>query len=264
MTLLIETVQEGVAVLTMNRPEQRNAFSEEMAEALLNSLERVALDPQIGCVILTGAGAAFSAGGDVVAMAAAVKRAQDISIDRASTSLRRFMECSRLLHDMPKPTIAALPGAAAGAGLSMALACDLRIAAAGAKIVTAFARIGLSGDFGGTYFLSRLVGTAKARELYYFSETLLAEEAISLGVVNKVVRGDALMDSAMTWARQLADGPRVALAAMKRNFNLAEQGRLDFVLDQEALLHTQCVRTADHAEAAAAFVESRAPRFVGA
>lgn len=264
MTLLLESAADGIAVLTFNRPDQRNAFSETMAGSLLESLERLASDKNIGCVILTGSGKAFSAGGDVAAMAEAARTARETKADITAAALRGFMECARLLHDMPKPTIAALPGAAAGAGLSLALACDLRIAVPGTKLVTAFARVGLSGDFGGTYFLSRLVGTGKARELYYFSEPLSAEEALTLGILNKVVEPDALMNSARDWALQLAHGPRVALAAMKLNFNLAEEGRLGAVLDQEARLHAACTQTADHAEAAAAFVEHRSPNFIGA
>ena len=173
------------------------------------------------------------------------------------------MEVSRLLHEIPKPTIAAIPGAAAGAGLSIALACDMRIAAEGAKFTTAFTKVGLSGDFGGSWFLTRLVGTAKARELYYLSDIILAEEAERIGIVNRVVSPEALADEARTLALRLANGPRVALGFMKRNLTLAETEPLGRALDQEALNHSRTAVTEDHREAAKAFVEKRAPVFKG-
>lgn len=263
---LLETIEDGVATFTLNRPERRNAMSREMMENLLRGLQRVALDDAVGCVLLTGAGGAFCAGGDVKGMAerkGAEGAAGPGTFEQAASNLRRGMEVSRMLHEMPKVTIAALPGAAAGAGLSLALACDLRIAAAGAKITTAFAKVGLAGDYGGSYFLSRLVGTGKARELYFLSEILVAEEAVELGIVNKVVPPEELEREAMSWARRVADGPRVALASMKKNLNLAEEGRFGASLDQEALFHTLSAKTEDHAEAALAFTEKRQPRFVG-
>ncbi len=173
------------------------------------------------------------------------------------------MEVSRLLHEIPKPTIAAIPGAAAGAGLSIALACDMRIAASGAKITTAFAKVGLSGDFGGSWFLTRLVGTAKARELYYLSDVILAEEAERFGMVNRTVAPEALADEARAVALRLAAGPRIALGFMKRNLTLAETEPLGRALDHEALNHSRTAVTEDHREAAKAFVEKRAPVFKG-
>ena len=173
------------------------------------------------------------------------------------------MEAARLLHEIPKPTIAALPGAAAGAGLSLALACDLRIAAAGAKLTTAFAKVGLSGDFGGSWFLTRIVGTAKARELYLLSDVILAEEAERTGLVNRVVPPENLAAEAKALAERLASGPRITLGYIQRNLNLAETGSLNHALDNEALNHSRSAMTEDHAEAAKAFVEKRKPVFRG-
>jgi 2-(1,2-epoxy-1,2-dihydrophenyl)acetyl-CoA isomerase len=170
---------------------------------------------------------------------------------------------SRLLHEIPKPTIAMVNGAAAGAGLSLALACDLRIAAQSARFVTAFANIGFSGDFGGSYFLSKLVGTGKARELYYTAEPLDAAQALALGVVNRVVPDADLIDATMLLARKLARGPRIALGLMKQNFNAAESGTLAELLDLEARRQIETGRTKDHREAARAFVEKRVPVFTG-
>jgi 2-(1,2-epoxy-1,2-dihydrophenyl)acetyl-CoA isomerase len=263
---LIESHDDGVAILTLNRPERRNALSGEMSAMLLEALPRLAADSSIGCIVLTGAGGGFCAGGDVKGMAergGGTSAGAGRSYEDSVQGLRAAMEVPRYLHDMAKPTIAALPGPAAGAGLSIALACDLRIAAAGVKMTTAFANVAFSGDYGGSYFLSRLVGTAKARELYFFGDAFTAETALELGIVNKVVAGDALMTETMAWARRLAHGPRVAIGHMKRNLNLAEEGRLAALLDQEALLMTRTGQTEDHREAAKAFVEKRKPVFVG-
>jgi len=173
------------------------------------------------------------------------------------------MEISRLLHEIPKPTIAMVNGAAAGAGLAMALACDLRFAGESARFVTAFAKVGFSGDFGGSYFLSKLVGTGKARELYFTAEPLDAAQALALGIANRVVPDAELAATTMAFAKKLAAGPRIALAAMKANFNAAENGSLSQLLDLEAQRQTETGRTEDHKEAAKAFVEKRAPVFRG-
>jgi 2-(1,2-epoxy-1,2-dihydrophenyl)acetyl-CoA isomerase len=258
---LIEATAEGVATLTLNRPDRLNALSTPIMEGLLEALPRLAADPAVGAIVLTGSGRAFCSGGDVKSMAEG--GASQRSLDDAVTHLRGRMEVSRLLHEIPKPTIAMLNGPAAGAGLSLALACDLRIAAQSARLHTAFANVGFSGDFGGSYFLSRLVGTGKARELYYTAEPLDAAEALALGIVNRVVPDADLVETTMLLASKLARGPRIALAAMKRNFNAAESGSLAQLLDLEARHQIETGRTQDHQEAARAFVEKRKPIFVG-
>src|SRR5271154_648351 len=179
---LIEVISHGVATLTLNRPDRLNALSTPIMEGLLEALPRLALDADVGAIVLTGAGRAFCAGGDVKSMAeGSVQR----GVEEAVAHLRGRMEVSRLLHEIPKPTIAMVNGAAAGAGMSLALACDLRIASQSARFVTAFAKVGFSGDFGGSYFLSKLVGTGKARELYYTAASLDAKEALALGIANQ-------------------------------------------------------------------------------
>jgi 2-(1,2-epoxy-1,2-dihydrophenyl)acetyl-CoA isomerase len=259
---LLETVKDGVAVLTMNRPDRLNAMSGEMLDAMLASLERLAADPDVGVVVLTGAGRGFCAGGDVKAMAEGREFGGDTMEDKAQ-GLRAKMETSRWLHEMPKPTIAMVRGAAAGAGLSLAMACDLRIASDNARFATAFARVGYSGDFGGSYYLTQLVGTAKARELYYTAALLDAKEALALGLVNRVVPDADLEKETMALAARIAAGPRVALRYMKRNMNAAEAGTLKELLDLEAWHHTRCGMTEDHREAARAFVDKREPVFKG-
>jgi 2-(1,2-epoxy-1,2-dihydrophenyl)acetyl-CoA isomerase len=264
MADLLETFADGVATLTLNRPDARNALSRPMLDALLEALPRLAADPKVGAVVITGAGGAFCAGGDVKGFAATEGGANHgASPEAAAYDLRRRMEVSRWLHDMPKITIAAIPGAAAGAGLSIALACDFRIAAKGAKITTAFAKVGLSGDFGGTYFLTQLVGVAKAKELYLLSDVILAEEAERLGMVTRTVDGAELQAEAMALAKRCASGPTITLGLMKKNLNTAERGDLALSFDTEAQNHSRSASTADHAEAAKAFVEKRAPVFQG-
>jgi 2-(1,2-epoxy-1,2-dihydrophenyl)acetyl-CoA isomerase len=259
---LLEAVSDGVLTLTMNRPDALNALSWPMMDAMTAAVERAARDDAIGCVVLTGAGRGFCAGGDVKAMAAGREMDAKGFEDKAN-ALRQRMEISRLLHELPKPTIAMVNGAAAGAGLSIALSCDLRTMAAGARISTAFANVGYSGDFGGSYFLTQLVGTAKARELYFLSDRVDAQEALRLGIVNRVFADDALAKETMAIARKLANGPRVAYRYIKRNMNAAENGTLALCFDLEAWGHTRTGETEDHKEAAQAFVDKRTPTFKG-
>jgi 2-(1,2-epoxy-1,2-dihydrophenyl)acetyl-CoA isomerase len=257
---LIETIEDGVATLTFNRPERMNALSTPIMEGLLHGLPRLAGDPAIRVIVLIGAGRAFCAGGDVKSMA---EGGEQRSAAEATARLRSRMEVSRILHELPMPTIAMINGPAAGAGLAFALACDLRIAGASARLVTAFVRVGFSGDFGGSYFLTRLIGTAKARELYFTGRPVEADEALSLGLVNRVVPDEQLHDVTMDLARSLAHGPAVALSLMKRNMNCAESSGLAELLDMEAAHQVQTGRTEDHRAAAKAFVEKRVPVFVG-
>ena len=259
---LLEIVKDGVAVLTMNRPDRLNALSREMLDAMLEALPRLARDPDVGVVVMTGAGRAFCSGGDVKAMAEA-REAEGDTLESRAQALRERMEVSRWLHEMPQPTIAMVRGAAAGAGLSIALACDLRIAGETARFGTAFARVGYSGDFGGSYFLTQLVGTAKARELYYTADLLDAAQALAIGMVNRIVPDETLEDETLALAARLAAGPRVALRYMKRNMNAAETGTLREVFDLEAWHHARTGMTEDHIEAARAFVDKRPPVFKG-
>jgi len=259
---LLEQVKDGVAVLTLNRPDRLNAMSRPMLDALLEALPRLAEDPEIGVVVLTGAGRGFCAGGDVKAMAEGNELGGHTMEEKAQ-ALRSRMETSRWLHEMPKPTIAMMRGPAAGAGLSLAMACDMRIASDTIRLGTAFARVGYSGDFGGSYYLTQLVGTAKARELYFTADLLDAQQALGLGLVNRVVADARLEEETMALASRLARGPRVAYRYMKRNMNAAETASLKDMLDLEAWNHTRTGMTEDHREAARAFVEKREPQFKG-
>ncbi|MFZ5670392.1 MAG: enoyl-CoA hydratase [Pseudomonadota bacterium] len=262
-TDLIASLDEGVLTLTLNRPEARNAMSGEMNEGLARMLAWAELEPSVKCVVLTGAGNGFCAGGDVKGMAGAggERPPIDHAIHRQRVNQRAT---SGRLFAMPKPTIAALPGAAAGAGFALALACDLRIMASTAFLTTAFARVGFSGDYGGTYFLTNLVGSAKARELYYLSDRVGAEEALRLGLANWVVPPEELAAWSREIALRLANGPTVAYRYMKENLNRAASGGdLEDCLDLEVTHHVHCAATTDHQEAVKAFVEKREPTFVG-
>jgi len=232
-----------------------------MLAGMQAALQECATAPDVRCVVLTGAGGAFCAGGDVKGMAEG--SGADLTYERRAEGLRGRMEVVRLIHDSNRPSVAAISGAAAGAGLSLAMACDFRIAGRSAKLTTAFAKVGLSGDFGGTWFLTQLVGTAKARELYLTSPVLTAQQALDLGLVTQVVDDDAVDATAQALARQLADGPRITLGYIKQNLNDAQTGSLAHSLDREAERHTRCAFTEDHREAASAFVEKRKPVFTG-
>src|SRR5262245_59970069 len=189
---LLYRLENRVAVLTLNRPERLNALTRDMMRALLARLSACAMDDAVGCVVLTGAGHAFCSGGDVRVQARVAAEGSPETPEQRTDTLRTSMEASRLLHEMPKPTIAMVNGVAAGAGMSLALACDLRVAGQSARMSTAFAKVGLSGDYGGTWFLTQLVGTAKARELYFLSDVLYAARIEALGLANRVVADDAL------------------------------------------------------------------------
>ena len=217
---LLYRQESRVAVLTLNRPERLNALTKDMMQALRARLADGGGDG-VGCLVLTGAGNAFCAGGDVRVQARVAAEGSPETPEQRTDALRTSMEAARLLHDMPKPTIAMVNGVAAGAGLSLALACDLRIAGRSARMTTAFAKVGLSGDYGGTWFLTQLVGTAKARELYFLSDVLDAARIEALGLANRVVADDQLAGETMALAERLANGPAIALRYMKRNLNVA-------------------------------------------
>lgn len=256
---LLVDVRDGVAVLTLNRPEKLNALSAEMIQQGIAALERYAVDPAVGCIVVTGAERGFCAGGDVSAMNAGATLTYEQRLDRQRAS-HRF---SGLLHSIPKVTIAAINGPAAGAGLSIALACDLRIASANAKLTTAFAKVGFSGDFGITWPLTRLLGESKAKELLFLSDVLTAEQALAIGLVNRMVPHEELMLKTFELAARIVRGPQVAFRYIKENVQLASVQDYPSMLDREALTHLRCSDTEDHKEGAKAFIEKRSPRFSG-
>lgn len=262
---LLAALEDGVLTLTLNRPDARNAMSKAMNLALQEQLTQAEFNPAVKCLVLTGAGQGFCAGGDVKGMAASgdgTVGAQTIDEAIARQRLNQRATAGKLFK-MPKPTLAALPGAAAGAGLSLALACDMRVMASSAIMTTAFARVGFSGDYGGSYFLTQLVGSAKARELYYLSDRVSADEALRLGLTNWVCAPEDLSSKTREIALRLAKGPTVAYRYMKENLNRAMAGEVDDCLDLEATHHIHCGQTEDHREATKAFVAKREPVFQG-
>jgi len=253
-------VEDRLAVVTLARPEARNALTLEMKQALAALLPRLAGDAAVGAVLLTGAGGAFCAGGDTKLMA---RDGNPQSPEERKRLLRFEHTIPALLHRLEKPTLAALPGAAAGAGFSLALACDLRIMAEGAFVTTAYAKLGLSGDYGGAWFLTHLVGTAKARELLFLGDRLDARECERLGLVNRVVPDADLEKEALGLGKRLAAGPPIALRYMKDGLNRALTATLEECLDLEAERMVQSAGTEDYLEAVRAFQEKRAPEFKG-
>ena len=265
---LIARRHDGVLDLTLNQPDKLNALSDSMIAGLLEELGRAAHDPDVRCVVVSGAGRGFCSGGDVSRMrdrneGAAAGKAAEQTVEQRMATLRRAEEISLMLHELPKPTIAAINGAAAGAGLSLALACDLRIAADSARLITAFARVGFSGDFGGTWLMTRLVGPARAKEFYFLADPIEASQALALGLVNRVVPAASLMAETAALAKRIASGPAIAYGYMKANINAALTADFRTLLDREAVGQTLTGRTEDHREAVKAFLEKRQPTFKG-
>jgi 2-(1,2-epoxy-1,2-dihydrophenyl)acetyl-CoA isomerase len=266
--LLVER-RDRVLYLTLNRPDRLNALSDSIIGGLLSELNKVSSDREIGAVVVTGAGRGFCAGGDITRMrdrneaAAKAGDGEGSTLEQRIAALFRSEQVSLLLNEMPKVTIAAINGPAAGAGLSIALACDIRLASDQARLGTAFARVGYSGDFGGSYTLTKLVGTAKARELYFSAEMLPADEALRLGLVSRVIPAASFLDEVHTYARKIANGPTVAYSYMKANLNYAQYGDFRTALEREAYGQNLTGQTRDHKEAVKAFLEKREPKFEG-
>lgn len=242
----------GVAIVTLNRPNSMNALDSELLDRLPVVLRDLAQDPEVGCVVLTGAGRGFCAGGDLKARQAELDALAKLPEEvrqritapyRVDTLLRVRAESSRLLHEMSKPTIAMINGPCAGAGLSLAGACDLRFASQSAVFTSAFTRVGLCGDFGGTWFWTQILGTAKARELYLLPKRISASEALDRGMIHGVYPEADLRAQTLSIAHEVADGPRWAYAYAKDNLNAAEDGTLDRVLQAEAITQGLSGRT---------------------
>ena len=263
---LLATLEDGVVLLTLNRPESRNALSDSLSPALRRMFARLPEMPGARCVVLTGAGTAFCAGGDVKGMGGRQEPRPDRPTSRegiVADLTERQRALTGALYALPQPTIAALPGPAAGAGFAIALACDLRLAAESAFVTTGFANVGLAGDYGASFFLPQLVGQAKARELFFTADRVDAATCLEIGIVNRVVPNDQLMNETMQLARRLAAGPTVAYGLMKANLDRAIRADLDTCLAHEAEGTVTSAGTADHRGAVRAFVEKRKPSFEG-
>lgn len=261
---LTVSVENHVAWVTLNRPGKRNAMSPEMVQALGDAMRATENDDDVRVVVLTGAGKAFCAGGDVSSMGSKLSGDAAPSRDTLIRALRDRQEHGTLrIFDHAKPTIAALPGPAAGAGMGVALACDLRIAADNACIVPAFGAIGLSGDWGGTWLMQNLIGPARAKEVFYTGRRIYAEEGKAMGLFNRVVPADDLAEATRAFAGEIAAGAPIALRNMKANHNRAMTVGLRDYMREEASRMVEAMQTEDHKDAAQAFLEKRAPTFRG-
>lgn len=264
---LLVSVEQNVAVITLNRPEARNALSPELTGALRKAIAWAGQAEEIGALLLTGAGSAFCSGGDVKAMGkrpAGAEKAKPPSFEDQYQEMRgRHHEIAGALHKMRKPTLAVLPGPAAGAGMSIALSCDMRFAAESAFLSTAYARIGVSGDYGMAWLLTRVVGPARARQLLLTSERVPAQRAYEIGLVTEVVADDQLQASALEYATQLANGPQVAYGYIKDNLDDALTIDHATAIDREVDRFLKTRSTNDHKEAVKAFAEKRPPIFEG-
>lgn len=257
--VILTEVSDKVATLTLNRPDKLNALSMDLIARSIETLKTWGADPGIGCIVVTGAGRAFCAGGDVSTMAQDDSETLEQKIDR----LRQMQDLSWLLFNMPKVTIAAVNGFAMGAGLGVCLSCDLRIASDQARFGTAYAKVGYGGDFGTTWLLARYAGGPKAKELFFLGDVIDANEAHRLGLVNRVVPRDNLASEVSSIASRIAHGPLTSYRYMKANVNLAPSADFRTLLDREAETHMRCSMTEDHREGVRAFMEKREPNFVG-
>lgn len=261
--LLVETT-DGVRTLTLNRPKRLNALSEPMLNRLADELARADSDPAVGCIVLTGAGRAFCAGGDVQAFAERGGEgggATEVDPRSVADQVARQRATVVRMWQSATPVVASLPGAAAGAGLGLALAADLRVASTAAVMTTAFTKVGLSGDFGVPWLLQRLVGPARAAELMLRSPRLTAAECLELGLVHEVVEPEELAEATARLAGEIARGPALALRHAKANLRAAEHASLEDYMAGEVQRHKECGISVDHAEAARAFAEKRPPVF---
>ncbi len=258
--IVLQDLDNGLLTITTNRPDRRNALNPEMTQGLVAAARRAQEDHDVRAVLIKGAGGTFCVGGDVKSMAAG-RAPLPFEAKRANPAPRH----GSVAHSAPDGEAGggAARRRAAGAGLSIALSCDLRVASKSVKITTAFAKVGFSGDYGGTYFLTKMLGSAKARELYLMSPVLSAQEALALGMVTKVVDDAEVETAARDLAMSLAQGPSITYGYIKTNINNAETMTLEACFDGEAIHHTRCSDTDDHKEAAKAFVEKRKPVFKG-
>jgi 2-(1,2-epoxy-1,2-dihydrophenyl)acetyl-CoA isomerase len=254
---VLRDATEGVLTLTLNRPDALNSFNIEMKDALAAAFKDAARDRTVRVVVLTGAGRAFSAGQDL-------KERQAPGVEDLGTELRaRYNPIVIAMRKIEKPVIGAINGVAAGAGISVALACDIRIAADTASFIEVFGRVGLVPDTGSTWFLPRLVGYAKAAEMIFTTDPIDAATAERIGLVNRVMPADQLLDESTAMARRLAQAAPLALALAKRGLNRALESGLEELLEYEAQLQSIAGRSKDHAEGVAAFVEKRPAKFTG-
>ena len=256
--------EQRLRIITLNRPERMNALTPDLHHRLQDAVMDAARDPEVGALALTGAGRAFCSGGDVRRSSDdAAKASRPETVEERADAVMAHGRTATMLHAMGKPTIALVNGAAAGSGMALALACDIRILSSSAMMRTAYVGVGLSGDLGLSYFLRGLVGHAKAAELLFFNDKLDAATCLGLGLANRIVAAEEFTEQALAFAAQLAAGPTVAFRCIKQNLRAAATETLEATIEREAYNTARCVRTRDVKEAALAFREKRPPLFEG-
>ena len=265
---LLCRLEDRVAIITLNRPKKKNALSDHLTPALRQTLLDLETKREVGCILITGSGDAFCAGGDIGGMGGNASKDREVSErptaeERVRTLIHKQETLTLRLADHAKPTIAALPGVAAGAGLCIALACDIRVACRSAFVTTAYRNIGFSGDYGGSWLLTQLVGPSKAKELFFTGRRVQSDEALKLGIFNNVFDDASFENEALALAKQIASGPPIAIGFMKEHINRAVTGDLRSNLAMEADRLIRCAATSDHKEAVKAFMEKRTPVFTG-
>lgn len=260
MSELVYVQHGAVAILTLNRPEKLNAFGGSMRDDMVSMLQRAAADDTVRAVVINGAGRAFCAGGDVSNLARVRNSADWVEFEGLLELGRQVV---RTLRSMPKPSIAAVHGVAAGAGMSLALACDFRVATPDIQFIASFGRLGLHPDWGMTYTLPRVVGPSKALELVMTAEPVHAEEALRIGLINRLAPQEQLLESVMAWAELLAKRSPFAIARVRETFSQSLDLSFDDVFDSEVRAQLACIQSADVGEGLAAFLERRPAVFTG-
>ena len=260
MSDVLFELENKVLTIKFNRPDKLNPIGDTIIPYAIDRIKEAVTDSGVGAIVVTGAGRAFCAGGDVSGMS---EQYEEKTFDHSVQKLRNDQELPRLLHSVPKVTIAAVNGFAMGAGLGLATSCDLRLASAGAKFGTAYANVGYGGDYGTTWNLTRLLGEAKAKELFFLPDVIDAEEALRIGLVNRVLPAETFLKDAQEVAQRIANGPLVSYRWMKENINQSSVVDFETMLDKESVTHTLCGATEDHQEGVTAFMEKRQPSFKG-
>ena len=264
---LLSHIHGNIGIITLNRPESKNALSDELTPALRKQIVNLNLDDRVNSLIITGAGDAFCAGGDIKSMNSSSNKdgwTNKVSEEEAVKKLQvKQMTLTHALYNFSKPTIAALPGAAAGAGLSIALTCDFRFTNENAFAIAGYGRIALTGDYGMSWLLPRIIGISKAKDMMFSNKKILAREGLNIGLFDNIIEGDNLLKSTLEYANLLSSFSPLALKAMKNNINSAYELSLEKSLNQEAIELIKASKSNDHKEGIRAFIEKRKPNFTG-
>jgi len=265
---LLSHIHGNIGIITLNRPESKNALSDELTPALRQQISKFNRDKRVNSLIITGAGDAFCAGGDVKSMNSSKNKnegwGKDQSDEETIKDLQvKQMTLTHVLYNFSKPTIAAIPGAAAGAGLSIALACDFRFVNENAFLIAGYGKIALTGDYGMSWLLPRIVGVSKAKDIMFSNKKILAKEGLKICLFDNIVKGDNLLKSTLEYANLLGSFSPLALKAMKKNINNSYELNLEEALHQEAIELIKASKSNDHKEGIKAFIEKRKPNFVG-